>query len=431
MRAVPWPGILAFTCLLAPVTLLAASPPVPQATAPNSDFSALIAGTTQYAHTDVWVYTPPSTGPHVPGAGEIVRDQRLDIIVSFGEFAVDRQGNADVVYDLTLTKPDGTTQVIGANLTAFKGAVNVPHMVHRAAQSLGFAVTKDDPLGIYRFGAKLTDRIGRAEVEVSGEVQVVDGNADKPLPADFDPQKMGEWFAHYYERPDPRMALPVLLFLAHDKKLANDPNVWPPMLGAYDMILRDNQWLVARFKARLLAAETDEAARNILLFILAYVFRADPAFGGFLPENMREPFRRAQQQPWPETDQEILTGGQLDVLWGRFFATGAFAPIQRLVSVLEYQKYHGSIDAFKKLDPKPKIVPPEVYKEVVYGAAAWSLKSNATQHKLVHDYLAYLLNDPKTGPEKALQIAFIIGAKVKTSDGKVFDPTAPATGDKH
>jgi hypothetical protein len=431
MHAFPRLGIMASACLLSSAALLAAAPPVPKATAPNSEFSALIVGTTQYAHTDVWAYTPPNTGPQIPGAGEIVRDQRLDIIVSFGEFAVDQQGNADVVYDLTLTTPEGKTQVIGAHLTAFKGHVTAPHMVHNAAQSLGFAVTKDDPLGTYRFSAKLTDRIGRAEVEVSGDVQVVDGNADKPLPTNFDVKKMSEWLMHYYEHPEPRMALPVLRFIAHDKTLANNAGSWPPNLGAYEMILRDNPWLVARFQSRILGDEADVAERSTLLYVLAYVFRSNPAFGEFLPANMREAFTRTQNQLWPDPDREILSGAQLDLLWGRFLATGAFAPIQRLVSVLDYMKFQGSIAAYKRLEPKPKVAPPEVYKEAVYGAAVWSLKSNATQHQLVHDYLTYLANDPKTGPETAIQIALICGYKVKTSDGKVIDPNAPATGEKH
>jgi hypothetical protein len=412
------------------VTTAAPVPP-PKAEAPNSDFRAIIGGTIQYAHSDIWTHTLASTGPLVPMAGEVVRGQRLDLVISFGGFAVDRDGQGDVVYDLTVARPDGATRVVGTNLVAFHGTVPALHMMHVTAESAYLIFEKEDPAGTYRFIAKLKDRIGHTEVEVSGEVNVLDREAEKPLPADFDLKKMSEWLMHYYEHPEPRLALPVLRFAAHDRFMAAHPGAWPALLGTYEMILRDNPWLAAQFQARLLAIETDKAEQDRLLYVLAYVFRANSAFGQFLPPHMREDFRADQQQRWPDPDQELFTGSQLDVMWGRFFGTGAFAPIQGLVSALEYHKYHGSIEAFKKLDPKPAVAPPEVQREAIYRAAVWSLKANAIQHKLVYDYLAYLMNDSKTGSDNAPQIAVIIGAKIKMSDGKVIDPNNPPASGAH
>lgn len=424
-------GILLLLGACAPLGIAAEPVPPPKAEASHSDFRAIIGGTIQYAHNDIWTYTPANTGPLVPMVEEVVRGQRLDVVLSFGGFAIDRAGQGDVVYDVTVNRPDGATRVVGTNLTAFRGTVPALHMMHATAESVYLVFEKEDPAGTYRFKVTLKDRIGHAEVKVSGEVNVLDGEAEKPLPADFDLKKMSEWLMHYYEHPEPRLALPVLRFAAHDRFMAANPGAWPALLGTYEMILRDNPWLAAQFQARLLAVETDKAEQDRLFYVLAYVFRANSAFGQFLPPHMREDFRADQQQRWPDPDQELFTGSQLDVLWGRFFGTGAFAPIQRLVSALEYHKYRGSVEAFKKLDPKPAVAPSGVQREATYRAAVWSLKANATQHKLVHDYLAYLMNDSKTGSDNALQIAVIIGAKIKMSDGRVIDPNNPPTSGAH
>jgi len=413
---------LVLLCVGAAGAHLHAGPPVPQAKAANSPSSVLFAATIQYAEPEAWEHTPASSARAVEVAEEIVRGQRVNLLLSFTELAFDDAGRADVVYDVSLRAPDGSVQVLGKDLPAANDIVPEAnrHLVFRAVRSVGFAVPATGPLGTYRYVARVRDRVAKAEVEVSGEVRVVDQDKDPVLPPGFDSGSLNEWLIHYYERPSPRLALPVARFLAHDQRLAKNERAWPAILGTYEMILRDNPWLVTRFQAQALAPGTDPAERSTLLFLLAYVRRHDPAAANFLPEAKRESFRQVQAQEWADPDREFLNGSQLDTLWGRFFATGGFAPIERLVTALDYQKFQGRLQAFKQLNPRPPTVPVEVYKDAVYGAAVWSLRANAQQHRLVRDYLAYLMKHPDTPPDRAYQIASIIGAEVRGPDGKVI-----------
>ena len=97
--------LLAFASLVA--LTRSADAPKPMAKALGSEFGAIIICTTQYAHEDIWNYTASETGVIASGTTDLVPGQRLDVVVAFGG-AANRGGKADVTYDVTITKPDGT-----------------------------------------------------------------------------------------------------------------------------------------------------------------------------------------------------------------------------------------------------------------------------------------------------------------------------------
>ena len=143
---------LVLLCVGAAGAHLHAGPPVPQAKAANSPFSVLFAATIQYAEPDAWEHTPASSARAVEVAEEIVRGQRVNLLLSFTELAFDDAGRADVVYDVSLRAPDGSVQVLGKDLPAANDVVPEAnrHLVFRAVRSVGFAVPATGPLGTYR-----------------------------------------------------------------------------------------------------------------------------------------------------------------------------------------------------------------------------------------------------------------------------------------
>ncbi|MDB6128037.1 MAG: hypothetical protein JWM35_1933, partial [Verrucomicrobia bacterium] len=337
-----------------------------------------------------------------------------------------RSGQADVTYDVTITKPDGSQQSAAKDLVAHRGKALDPKLVSHPEQLLNLAFSAQDIPGTYRIAATVKDHVANLQVTVSQDVLLLPGNSPVALPAGFDANQSAEWLSHYYLNPQPRMLLPVLQWISKDTKTYSNPNAWPPVLGLCEMILRDNPWVVPTFVSRLTNAGTPTPERATVLYVLAYVYRDDENFGLQLPESDREYFQLARHQHWPDPSSGITEGGQLDTLWGRFFATGAYAPIQALVAVLDYHVYHGKIDEFKKLSIKPAQAPVEVYKEIVFNAALWSLKSNAKQHRLVHDYCAQMLKNYKgTDNDVRVMLAIIVEATVRTPDGRDIDLSQP------
>ncbi len=195
--------------------------------------------------------------------------------------------------------------------------------------------------------------------------------------------------------------------LSHDPAFRRVPNRQGPLLGFYEQVLADNPWLAPKFKQRF-ATTTDDDERRLLAQVLAYVYRDDAGFARDLPDPAQRAFGDVPRSWLPIPSTEPMDGGQLDVYWGRFLASGRFQPIRDLVTVVQnYLPYKGQLEEYRNLKKKPGTVPPAVYKDVVLNAALWSLGSNAHQHELVRNYLRDLIHAKDTPPavKAALQAA--------------------------
>ena len=425
---------LRFPCILTAALTLgvfvsAAEELKPVAKALGSDFGGAISCTIQYAHEDIWARTASETGVIAVNADELVPGQQLDVVVAFGGATTDRSGNTDVTYDVKITKPDGSESVAGKDLIAHRGRATNPKLVSHPTEMLKLSFSPKDAPGKYRIAATIKDHVAKIEVSVAQEVKLLPDTSAEPLPAIFTDGDFSNWLMHYYLKPEPRLALTILQWISKNKKVSENANAWPAILGQYEMILRDNPWLVPTFMARLANSGTPTDERATLLYVLAYVYREQDNFALNLPESDREYFQLARHQHWPDPSREIVEAGQLDTLWGRFFGTGAYAPIESLVAVLDYHVYHGKLEEFKKLSVKPAHPPVEVYKDVIFGAALWSLKSNAQQHPLVRDYCGTMLRNYKgTDSDIRVLLAMVVGATVHTSDGHDVDLSKPPVG---
>src|SRR5262249_37032617 len=90
----------------------------------------------------------------------------------------------------------------------------------------------------------------------------------------------------------------------------------------------------------------------------------------------------------------------LDMLWADFFATGEAEPIRRIVVALNYDKYSGALGQYAKSEKTEKNRE-EAVLEAAFGAARWSLESNAEQHLRVGEILEQIyFAGELTQPEK-------------------------------
>ena len=128
----------------------------------------------------------------------------------------------------------------------------------------------------------------------------------------------------------------------------------------------------------------------------------------------------ASQVVLPDPYGETLSGGQQDMLWAEFFATGRIRPIRKLISNLEYSKYKGSIEAYKesKKTEEDKL---NAYKDAVFQSAVWSLASNCKQHALVAKYCIYLHDNGKLSANEKSLLGVIL-SKVFSQDNEKEQP---------
>ncbi len=345
----------------------------------------------QYAHEDIWAKTPNGRGPAFAVTSQVVRGQSLHLVVTGALFATDAEKRAEVHYRISSVRPDGSPGATTGNLKFISGPVNTDtRMLRKAAEQSAWVFDGDDPLGTWRLVLEATDTVSGVTVK---NVQNITLRGDEllqeALPADFD---QGRWLMTYHLRPAPHQLLAAVRFVAEHPPAGAKPRrdlengAW---LGFFEQVLADNPWLLPHVVARLEQCTGRE--QELIATCLAYAKRAELSFHETLSGKAREAFMPHRLQNWPVPIPEPLDGTQLDVLWGRFFASGRFAPIRELVAVLAYHPYKAALDDFKKLERKPASVPVEVKKSAVFGAAVWSLGSNIQRNKIVRDYCEGIL----------------------------------------
>jgi len=377
--------------LLAGGVVLAASGVAPGA----PRLEVYVAPTIQYAFEDIWYHTPSGTGTKFAVAGQVVRHQPAVLLVNIVGAAADAAGRATVSYDLTVRQPDGTVSVDKKGLSAITRRQIAPGYVSLAETVLGFVADDQDPQGRYVIHVVAHDQISGAQADAQAELEVVTLEQLHGPPADFDADR---WLTHYYLKPEPQLALPALLALSHKPDFRRPANRLSPLLGFYEQVLADNPWLAPSFKLRF-ATTRDDDERRLLSVVLAYVYRDDASFARDLPDAAQRELSDVPRAQLPLPSTEPTDGGQLDLFWGRFFASGRFQPIRDLVMVVQNDlPYQGALENYRKLTRKPPTVPAVVVKDWILGDALWSLGSNAHQHELVRNYLLSLLEANDTSP---------------------------------
>lgn len=369
--------------------------------------------TIQYAHQDIWTKTPNGRGPKFAGVGRIVRNQPVHILVSCHQFGVGANGEAAVTYRVACFRPDGSAGDRTTELRLItRETGREPQAIHRAIEQAVFTFGPDDALGTWRIVVEATDVVSGATVRKEQPLTVCgDVLLQEPLPPGT---QLDRWLSNYYQHPEPQ-----LLFAALQRASESPPGGSPPKpdiengfwLGFFEQVLADNPWLLPHVIARLEQAQGRE--RALLATSLAYAKRDEFSFVQTLPDKARAVFMPYRLQNWPAPTAEPLKGAQLDVLWGRFFASGRYGPIRELAGVLAYHPYAKALDEFRKQAAKPTQPPVEVQKSLVFGAAIWSLRSNIQKDKVVRDYCeGMLLRKELPAAEQGLLVSiFTAGVK--------------------
>ena len=415
--------VLAFG-LVASSARAAEAPSAANRDQPRNQFQLIVVPTTQYACDDIWNRTPNGRGPAFSAADQVVREQQVHFVVLAVNYAISAEGQAEVNYRITFRQPNASPgqQTDLLQLIPRQSAED-GRLIRKAHQSVGFAAGKTDPLGEWTAVVEATDVVGRVTARVEKKITVVgDEQLAAPLPADIEP---GRWMMTYYQKPAPHQLIPVMeLFIA---KTAADPRAqrltengsW---LGFFEQVMKDNPWLLPHVVARLERATGAE--RDVIAASLAYAKRDDRAFMKSLSTTATSALAPHQTTRWPVPGKEMLQGAQLDVLWGRFFASGRYEPIRELAGVLAYHPYRNAMEDYKKLTTKPRRPPPEVLKSAVFGALAWSLTSNIQRDKVVRDYCEGILLR-KELPAKEHDVLVAIFNQALAARKKSAEPTGP------
>ena len=386
--------------------------------------------TTQVAHGDLFLHAFGPTGPRYVSASRVHRGQQAYFLPFAANYGVSADRRSDVTYELGIRRPDGLLDGPVLESVLWRGAVASPGLVLYPATTVIFQADEDDPVGDYLVTARVTDHLAGETRELTHIFTVVDYHPAS-LPVEFDARA---WFLAYYQQPAPELALAALPALHYGRTMEERTAELPALLGFYDQILTDNAWLLPAFCARLAAAEPDEA--YVLSLVLGHHLRAaaePPAGVDFAAWVRLEDFRG---YAWPaDAEAPLARTAQLDALWGRFFASGLYAPLSGILAALAHHADLGAADRWQEAraaagqpaDLSPAALadaeegaseapPLEVRRDVLLRNALWSLRGNARRHTLVRSYLDWNLRLGELPAPQAALLQHILAPETATAD---------------
>lgn len=377
----------------------------------DTSFDVLVVPTLLDSEMDVWYKTPPDSAPAINAVSAVTKGQTFQIAVFFSRYQIDKKNNADITYDVQLKKPGGSPYFEQKGLKGYAGKTLRADVVLLCGNMVGVSFDPEDPWGDYTISVIAHDNIAKTSKSKSVKIMLSKWSlGEKPATfEDFD-----KWYQDYHVAPKPNEA--VYAYLTHEPLQDKKGELAFAGLYFFKVVFVENKYLVDHLASRFEKA-TEEQQKKIIL-MLHWLNMLDKIKA--TPEEKAAYKAWASQVVLPDPYGETLSGGQQDMLWAEFFATGRIRPIRKLISNLEYSKYKGSIEAYKesKKTEEDKL---NAYKDAVFQSAVWSLASNCKQHALVAKYCIYLHDNGKLSANEKSLLGVIL-SKVFSQDNEKEQP---------
>jgi len=133
-------------------------------------------------------------------------------------------------------------------------------------------------------------------------------------------------------------------------------------------------------------------------------------FFNSLKGDEKDTYLKIKDTPLKDINGVITEASQLDMLWGTFMANGGYQPILKLIQTLDFSKYQGDLDKFKKSkqtsEDRQKAI-----NNAIYNSLVWSLKSNYKQHVLVKEYCDWAVEFEKLSAIQKDELKKILNEK--------------------
>lgn len=358
----------------------------------------------------VWQNQPPEVEPSLYPLQRVYPGQPFQVLVLARDFQRDATGAAAIDYTLQIFAPDGKS-VVGpeTDLQLYHGAVPDTGALLLSYQHLTLEFAESDMPGDYTLQVVAIDRVAADDAKAGATGKAVITLAKLTAAAtDFDSEEaFSDWMSNYYRAPDPgRVFAGVRQFVASDEQ---GRKTGAALRLFFARILIDNPFLKDRF--RQVYAGADRNGREKLLLVLAAGGEALADWPGKLDAAEQVFYDQARHLALPDLTLPPASIGEINALWGQFYATGDIAPLRPLVAALALQTYRGvqeklTVGALQATAD----VQAQAAMEDVFKALLWSLVSHGEHHSRVEKYLKVIAAEKSLDPavqnelEQVLQI---------------------------
>jgi hypothetical protein len=371
-----------------------------------SAIDGILIKTIDYTFKEKWINTLGSSIPAITTCDTVFKKQYFYITAVAAGYALDNQNNSNVLYSVSITKPDNTIYFSQANLLLVNRKISNKNDLQMSDAILKVCFEDNDPFGIYKVEIEIVDKISGNSKKISSEIVLA------PLPSwnQFkvkNDEDFSSWFGKYYENQNPAKALSYYIYYSQSKFSDNESSFWP-VFSVFNEIAKNNNYLLPQILDCY--KNQDMKTKIYLLYLLTYSNLGPSDFFAALEGNEKDTYLKIKEAPLKDIYGVISDASQLDMLWGTFMANGGYQPILKLIQTLDYTKYQGDLDKFKKSkqtsEDRQKAI-----NNAIYNSLIWSFTSNCKQHELVKDYCNWAIKNENLSTVQKTELTKILNDK--------------------
>lgn len=202
------------------------------------------------------------------------------------------------------------------------------------------------------------------------------------------------WMKTYYKHPNPDGVVNAIRILANNSALGSTDKM--TAFGFLVQVLRQNPEKIADWFQQL--NDLDEMNKKQLMLI---IWQSKTLEG----DRIIDSIKKAKNNPLslyadeltqtPQVDllqENITSPAGLDMLWGSFFATGSPLYVEKIITLIGWEKANNNVSSDEKMD-----------NVVTVSAARWSLIAYAVQQESVYEIEKRYLNNAPSHLQPMLQ----------------------------
>ncbi|RPH31559.1 MAG: hypothetical protein EHM93_13065 [Bacteroidales bacterium] len=347
----------------------------------------LLVKTIDYSFKEKWDNTVGSSIPAISTCDTVFKKQYFFITVVAADYASDNQDISNVQYSIKIIKPDNSVYFSQENLPVVNGKISNKSNLQMSDAILKVCFENNDAFGEYKIEIEIIDKVSSKSKSISSDIILAALPSYKQVQVKDD-DAFSIWFLKYYENPRPERALAYYLYYSQSKLSDKESSFWP-VFSIFLEIAKNNSFLLPQIVDCY--KNQDLKTKIYLLYLLTYSDIGTNDFFDKLEGDEKDTYKKIKESPLIDIYGTISDPSQLDMLWGAFMASGSYKSILKLIQTLEYTKYQGYLDKFKKSKQTPEDRQNAI-NNAIYNSLVWSLKSNCKQHKLVKEYCDWALN---------------------------------------
>ncbi len=324
---------------------------------------------------DDWSNPEP---PLITNTRLVNRGDSIFPIVLFETDAVDDSGNANLTYDITILRPDGSEYGSYSDLVICDNGP-ASGAFYLLQQPIVIRIEGDDPFGIYKVDLVIKENNKNVTVPLSLSFSVEEddfvSSALDTLSHISELYDLDLFISEYYMAPRPDLVSEALIFAADLGVLSNSKTI-SANYGFFAVVFSQNEEALKEWKE---------------------IGKSHKALSEFIKKAAN-----ASKDPNKVFKNEDIEPGLNDLYWGAYFASGNIYYIKQIVLHLEYT------DERKDL-----------MKYLTGATAEWSLCSNAADRPRVKGGLILLAKEAE--PEIATKINILLNSDPADVQQKMED----------